>query len=554
FSSDIDLIFAFPEAGDTRDGPRTITNEQFFTRLGRRLLSLLGEVTAEGPMFRVDMRLRPYGESGPLVMSFDAMVAYYQREGREWERYAWIKARVVAGDRTAGRELLEKLKPFVYRRYLDYGVFEALREMKAKITQEVRRKGLRDNIKIGPGGIREIEFFGQIFQLRRGGVTPALQEPRIQTVLGLLARQQLISDASRQALIEAYVFLRNTEHRLQEFGDQQTHDLPQDPVGRLRMAAGMGFEDWESFAARLKKHREGVHDHFNGLLGAREVETAAQQTDEDLVGVWLQSFDPAHSRQVLRRIGFEAADEALRLLEVLRNDAATRSLSDQGRRRLDRLMPMILTASGRSQNPLTALGRTLDLLKTIQQRTCYIALLLENPTALAHLVRLTHTSPWVVSYLSQHPVLLDELLDPRSLYDPMQREQLHQELAQQLAPIDAADLEYLIEQLCVFKQVNTLRIASIDVSGTLPLMRVSDHLSDIAEIILEAVQQASWRHLTAKHGTPQCLLDGERFARGFAVVAYGKLGGIELSYDSDLDLVFLHAAAPGQTNGGNLPI
>jgi [glutamine synthetase] adenylyltransferase / [glutamine synthetase]-adenylyl-L-tyrosine phosphorylase len=554
FSSDVDLVFAFPSAGETRGSPSPVDNEDFFTRLARRLIRAIGEATAEGFVFRIDLRLRPFGDGGPLVMSFDVMERYYQEQGRDWERYAWIKARAAAGDAAAGEALLRRLHPFVYRRYLDFSAFESLRAMKQMITQEVARKGLTHNIKLGRGGIREVEFFGQMFQLIRGGVVPALQRRRIRAVLAALARLGTISDPVRRELDSAYVFLRTVEHRLQQADDRQTHELPADAAGLARLAAAMGFADREEFETVLTGHRDTVNGHFRMLLAGSDADRPSRETEPILSGIWLTLVDESQAAAALAGLGFDPPAEALAALEELRADTETRALSPTGRQRLDRLVPMALAASARTEQPLAVLRRILDLIRAIERRTSYLALLLEYPAALSHLARLAGASPWIASFLARHPVLLDELLDARTLYRPPTREALADDLGRRLSQVAAGDLESQIEALCIFKQIHVLRVAAADVSGRLPLMRVSDYLSDIAETVIHAVVELAWEHLTERHGTPESRLGGERCERGFAVIAYGKLGGLELGYGSDLDLVFLHAGAEGRTHGGARPI
>lgn len=557
FSSDVDLIFTFPSAGETRGGKTPLSNDAFFTRLCRHVIQVIGENTADGFVFRVDTRLRPYGDSGPLVMNFDRMEDYYQFQGREWERYALIKADVVAGDRNAGQELLQRLRPFVFRRYLDFGVFESLREMKHKITAEVRRKKLHDNIKLGSGGIREIEFFGQMFQLIRGGVLPALQRPAIQDVLAMLGQEGFVPAAVCRELQSAYRFLRQTEHRLQQMDDQQTHCLPVDPLARLQLARSMGFDTWEAYRQILDVHRQRVRCHFEGLL-----ETEAEghtKRDEpggtmEMAALWSASMATDERRRVLEKAGFQDGSAAVALLENFKSEPTTRSLSSAGKRRLEQLIPRILDAVRQCDDPGAVLGRVLQLLRSIQQRISYLSLLLEHPIALTHLIRLVNASPWIATFLSRHPVVLDELLDPRTLYAPPGPEALRDGLVRQLASVPDDDPEYQIEALCIFRQINTLRVAASDITNVLPLMKVSDHLTWIAEAILQQVVEISWNHLVAHHGRPACTLNGHTCQRGFAVIAYGKLGGIELGYGSDLDLVFLHAADPGETVGGKRPI
>ncbi|MBW2014438.1 MAG: bifunctional [glutamate--ammonia ligase]-adenylyl-L-tyrosine phosphorylase/[glutamate--ammonia-ligase] adenylyltransferase, partial [Deltaproteobacteria bacterium] len=468
-----------------------------------------------------------------------------------------IKARVVAGDKIAGAKLLDRLKPFVYRRYLDFGAFESLRYMKQKISLEVKQKHISHNIKLGLGGIREIEFFGQIFQLIRGGVAPALQEQSLRKVLKILARENYISPQTCDELTRAYEILRNTEHRLQEFSDQQTHEIPADPVARIRLAASMGFDDPESFTRDLKRHTKIVHDHFNQLLGGgdlKPVDDSGEKIESELLSVWQDIIEDEQGRKVLAEAGFENPDHVMRLLDDLRKDPETRLLSSHGRNRLDKLMPVMLKLMGRSEQPLVVVSRIVDLIKTIERRTNYLALLLENRIAIVHLIQLAAASPWVVSFLARHPVLLDELLDPRTLYLPPEKSDLEEEMRKKFDLIPSVDLEVKIQELCIFKQANILRVAAADVTGAVPLMRTSDHLSEIAETVLNKVVDLSWDHLAQRHGTPECQLDDQRIEKGFAVIAYGKLGGLELGYGSDLDLVFLHAGTQGQTRGGKYPI
>jgi [glutamine synthetase] adenylyltransferase / [glutamine synthetase]-adenylyl-L-tyrosine phosphorylase len=557
FSSDVDLIFAYPETGMTQGDSEPVSNEEFFVRLCRDVINIIGARTQDGIVFRVDMDLRPFGESGPVVMSFDAMEAYYQQQGREWERYAWIKARVISGDKDAGARLLERLKPFVYRRYLDFGAFESLRKMKQKISIEVKRKGMESNIKLGPGGIREVEFFGQVFQLIRGGVTPSLQERSIQKAMKALADENYIPRRVCDDLIRAYRFLRTVEHRLQEFSDQQTHMVPSDPHARERLAASVGFDTFESLGDLLEKQRNRVHYHFNKLLeakNAKQTDGRNQEIDMALEAIWENLLDDKSRVTTLHAAGYDRSEEVVRLLDHLRSHPATRSLSSEGRNRLGKLMPLMLKEIGRSEQPLVVLNRIVDLIKTIEQRTNYLALLLENPTAVVHMVKLANASSWIISFLSRHPILLDELLDPRTLYRPPEKSELVIELRKRLDAVADQGFENQIQELCAFKQVNTLRVAAADVTGALTLMRTSDHLTDIAETVLNEVVGLSWNHLVEKHGNPICQMDGTDIDTGFSVIAYGKLGGIELGYGSDLDMVFLHAGIQGQTSGGKLPI
>lgn len=538
YSSDIDLIYTFPEHGETRGGPRTISNEQFFVRLGQKLSQAINNPTVDGFVFRVDLRLRPFGDSGPPVMSFEGMENYYTTHGREWERYAMVKARVIAGDRAAGQELMDMLRPFVYRRYLDYGAYENLRDMKEMIAREVKRKGMEDNVKLGPGGIREVEFIGQAFQLIRGGQDPALQERRILRVLGVLEERDILPAFVVQELIHCYIFLRDVEHRLQEWRDEQTQMLPTDEEGRARLAFAMGFGDWATFRRRLARVMEKVHNHFMQVFEAPQTE---QEGDElDLMGLWRGALEDEVARETLRVAGYPEADQALAQLSRLHQSRVYKSLSDNGRIRMDRLMTLLIGAIGMADTPMTTLERVLGLLERIATRTAYLALLVENPMALSQLVQLCAASPWISKQLGQYPILLDELLDPRVLYQPPRRAELEVELRRRLAKVDPRDLETQMETLRHFHHANLLRVAAADVVDAIPLMVVSDHLTEIAEVVLDEVLDRAWWHMVERHGRPVCTRDGVVCEQGFAIIAYGKLGGIELGYGSDLDLVFLH--------------
>ncbi|MDQ1329864.1 MAG: [glutamine synthetase] adenylyltransferase / [glutamine synthetase]-adenylyl-L-tyrosine, partial [Thermodesulfobacteriota bacterium] len=556
FSSDVDLVFAYPEPGDTKGGKTVTDNDDFFVRLCRRLIKIIGATDYDGMVFRVDLRLRPYGESGPLIMSFDRMEDYYQEQGREWERYALIKARIVAGDKVAGDKLLERLKPFIYRRYLDYGAIESLRDMKEKIALQVMQKEMKGNIKLGPGGIREIEFFAQIFQLIRGGVVPVLQERGVVKVLRSIAENNYVSKDICDELEDAYIFLRTVENHLQEFSDHQTHSLPEDPAQSAALAASMGFSGTGLFQTALEYHREKVQGHFSRLLetGGNGAGKKEDNSQKELQNVWQTLSSEEENKRILISAGFRKPEEVISLLKHLRSDPSTRALSGSGRHKLDKLIPMFLKEAGISGDPVSVLNHIVDLLKAIERRTCYLSLLLESPVAVKHLVRLAVSSSWIISFLARHPVLLDELLDSRTLYVPPQKPDLEKEIERRLERINSTDLEYRIEELCIFKQVNTLRVAAADVTGGLPLMKVSDHLSYIAEVIIGKVLELSWEHLVQKHGKPRCLLDGKKYEKGFAVIAYGKLGGLELGYSSDIDLVFLHSGAEGRTAKGPRPV
>ncbi len=548
-SSDIDLIFAFAEDGEVKGGPKPLTNSEFFTNLGKKLIQALDQQTADGFVFRVDMRLRPFGQTGPLASSFSAFENYYLVHGRSWERYAMVKVRVVGGDREQGEDLLNSLKPFVYRRYLDFGAYESLRELKAMIAQEVKRKGMKDNVKLGAGGIREVEFIAQVFQLIRGGRDTDLQERRVLFVLDNLAAKNLLPGYVVNELKQAYVFLRHTEHRIQEYQDRQTHNLPNDEIGQARLALGMGFENWDLFIAELDKHREVVEAHFEQVFVAPQTETESttkepeQQSEiQRLEALWYNKLDQEEALELLSSYGFKDVDAALKQLKTLHQSRQYASLSQQAQTRLDRLMPLLLGALRQVDNVDITFERIFSLLSNVAQRSVYLALLLENPMVLSQLIKLCSASPWIARYLQQLPILLDELMDPRSLYLPPEKAELEHDLRQRLAQVDIDDVEQGMDVLRHFKQSNVLRVAAADIADALPLMKVSDHLSWIAEVVLDEALEQGWRHLVARHGRPVCKLEGGLCDKGFAIVGYGKLGGNELGYGSDLDMVFLHGS------------
>ncbi len=541
FSSDIDLIFTYPEAGRS-DGERPLENEEYFLRLGQKLVKALDEATADGYVFRVDLRLRPFGEAGPIALSFDAMEAYYQSHGREWERYAFIKARPMAGDLKAGERLLQTLRPFVYRRYLDYGAFESLRDMKAMLAQEVERRGLSDNVKLGSGGIREVEFIGQVFQLIRGGREPALRERGIVPVLTYLGAKNYLDAKDAEALLAAYRFLRRVENRLQEAADQQIHDLPEDETARLRLAYAMGYADWKTFKAALDAERATVHRVFQSVVVAPK---AVQE--EGAVTHWQAD---AESEARLATLGYQEPKEAARVLHSL-SESAARDQGERSRRLLQALLPGLVQVAAEQAQADETLKRLARVVETIAKRSAYLALLTENPTALKQLARMAAESVWLVDMVVRSPILLDELIDPRIFKEFPSQESLHAELESMLAGIAPDDLEMQMDTLRQFQQAAVVHAAAADLAGNAPLMKVSDFLTWTAEQVIRKALEIAWRQLVKRHGRPQCIERGRLRDARFAVVGYGKLGGWELGYGSDLDLVFLHDSRSGeqQTNG-----
>jgi glutamate-ammonia-ligase adenylyltransferase len=538
FSSDIDLVFLFPEHGDT-DGTRSIANEEFFTRLGQTLIRMLETRTQEGFVFRVDLRLRPFGASGPLVASFNSFEDYLQRHGRDWERYAWIKARAVTAPQRYAEVYSSAVRPFVYRRYLDYGVFQSLREMKALIEREVERRELADDIKLGPGGIREIEFIVQAFQLIRGGQDARLQTPSLLSALPLLEGGKLLPARTVRELGAAYAFLRRLENCLQMLADEQRHRLPADAPTRTRIAIAMRAESWEVLMRELEAHRRCVSDHFRVVFGT-SVRGAPAQVALDLESLWSTQAETAALIEGLRASGFAAdAPEAARLLLALRDSALARRLDEPGRKRLQSLLPDLLAAIGASAAPIIVLKRILRILEAIGQRSVYFALLHERADARARLIGLASHGDFLVNQLASYPLLLDELIDERLLSAPPERAELAADLTLRMEQLREDDPERQVETLRHFQQAAMLRVAVADLTGRLPLMKVSDRLTDIAELIIERALELGWRQMTAQFGVPMCGDDARRAVR-ICAVGYGKLGGMELGYSSDLDLVFLH--------------
>ncbi|MCX2778150.1 bifunctional [glutamate--ammonia ligase]-adenylyl-L-tyrosine phosphorylase/[glutamate--ammonia-ligase] adenylyltransferase [Microbulbifer thermotolerans] len=551
-SSDIDLIFAYPEPGET-SGENSVDNQKFFQRLGQRLIKSLDAITADGFVFRVDMRLRPYGDSGPLVSHFAALEDYYQTQGREWERYAMVKARPVAGDVNAAAELMELLRPFTYRRYIDFSAIDALREMKTLIQRQVRARGLGDNVKLGRGGIREVEFIVQAFQLIRGGREPALRERNLLQLLPLLESGGHLEPGIAQKLADAYQLLRRVEHALQAERDQQTQTLPAEEERRQKLAFALGRDSWEQLWGELTEARAVIEREFDAVIAPPE-DIAPPSAAEEWEALWASCDSEPAASEALRTLefaGVEPAHEALDLLAELRVSPVVATLPSASRERLDQFMPLLLAAAAREQQPLLALTRVLPLVRAVLRRSAYLVLINENPPVLKQLLRLCAASPWIAERLARHPILLDELLDPRRLLAPAKASDISDELRRELLRVDPQDLEVQMEALRHFKQSQSLRIAAQEVSGALPLMKVSDSLTWLAEAILQQSLQLAWTQLEEKHGAPA---GASREDMRFAIIAYGKLGGLELGHGSDLDLVFVHDADPMQYTGGEASI
>ncbi|WP_439257692.1 bifunctional [glutamate--ammonia ligase]-adenylyl-L-tyrosine phosphorylase/[glutamate--ammonia-ligase] adenylyltransferase [Lonepinella sp. BR2271] len=565
FSSDIDLIFTYPAVGETVGGRKSIDNQKFFVRLGQRLVNALDQFTADGFVYRTDMRLRPFGDSGALALSFAAMETYYQEQGRDWERYAMIKGRILGYDPQDPNviALRQLLRPFVYRRYIDFSVIQSLRDMKGKIEREVRRRGLVDNIKLGAGGIREVEFIVQVFQLIRGGREISLQQHSLLNLLPELEKLGLLPPEQRHDLTQAYLFLRRAENVLQAINDKQTQLLPTDPQDQARLVTACAeftqlnaehhpetvrypIQDWDSFYAVLQQHQQKVRCVFDELIGD-EKEKSERQMDngwQDLLEMNEAEIEQFLTEQHISETHF---DEILDHLHKFRHELEHRVIGHRGQETLNQLLPQLFSQIFSHSAYLTLLPRMLNIVQQILSRTTYLELLVENPQVLTQLLSLCSQSKMIAEQVARHPILLDELLDQKSLQNPPHFEQYPAELQQYLLRLPPDDEEQILYALRQFKQITLLRIAAADILGVLPIMKVSDHLTYLAEAIIAAVVNLAWQQVTARFGTPPNLTDNEK---GFVVVGYGKLGGIELGYKSDLDLVFLYDGVQGQTEGG----
>jgi len=582
-SSDIDLIFVYRHEGSTQGGRRSFAHQEYFTRIGQRLIHALDAPLMEGFVFRVDMRLRPLGEGSPLVSSFASIHRYYQEQGREWERFALLKARPVAGDTAAGYQLLNELKPFIYRRYLDFGAIQSLRDMKVMINREVRRRGLEQNIKLGAGGIREIEFVVQVFQLMRGGRDTELQTPSLQQAIKQLEQLGLLPAASIEYLQHDYLQLRDIEHVLQGMKDTQTQTLPADEEDRERLAYALGYTHWDALAKNLTPLRARVHEIFESVISAEDDDDMSMASDSllDWFALWRGELEENEALALLAAHQFEHPQKCLKRIEALKQSRPAKNMQRIGLERLDALMPALLDtlstehfeANAESvpaasssdlspsalalrrhfghQPPDIALERVLTLIESVLRRTAYLSLLRESDSARVYLVRLCAASAWIADELSRYPMLLDELLTPAELFDTQTRQSLTATLDLELLRIPGEDEEAQLEALRRFKHAQVLSVAASDLAGVRPLMHVSDILTLIAEVLLERVVTLAWRSMVARYGEPSGLLTSDVLnPSGFTVVGYGKLGGIELGYGSDLDLVFIYdTPSMGMTNG-----
>ncbi|MCH7536770.1 MAG: bifunctional [glutamate--ammonia ligase]-adenylyl-L-tyrosine phosphorylase/[glutamate--ammonia-ligase] adenylyltransferase [Proteobacteria bacterium] len=546
FSSDIDLIFCYAEDGES-DGARRVSAQEYFTRLSRNIIALIDDVTEDGFAFRVDTRLRPFGDSGPPVVSFSALESYLLKHGRDWERYAYVKARVV-GVQPEPRYLHELntnlIQPFVYRRYLDYGVFESLREMHAMIAADVLRRELEDNVKLGPGGIREAEFIVQAMQLVRGGSEIALQSCELQSVLPKLVSDRGLTAQGAEQIGAAYRFLRRLENFIQAIRDEQTHDLPSDPVDRARLCLAMGYASWDLLISDLDAHRDCISTQFAAVAFRGQSDDSPLQ--QQLRAAWTAGADEQQWCDLLHGLIDDGVPEIAAKLTAFANSAATKKIDAVAQARLQRFIPDLIILIAQTSRPLIALSRTIAVVERILRRSAYIALLNENRTAFSRLVDLCERSFYIADQIARYPVLLDELLDPRGFSDQVTKADLAAELRERLVGDAESGSEEQMIALAQHQRATMFRIAVADFNGSLPIMKVSDGLTWLAEAVLDEALRVAWQDLTRQHGVPCYVIDGKTHEAGFGIIGYGKLGGLELSYGSDLDIVFLHDSCGNQ--------
>ena len=521
-SSDIDLIFTYPEAGFT-NGNKQISNQEFFTKIGQKIIQILDDITEDGQVFRVDMRLRPNGDSGALVVSENALEQYLITQGREWERYAWIKARVVTQEANGIQNLI---RPFVYRKYLDFNAYEAMRSLHRQIKQEVIRTNKTNNIKLGAGGIREAEFVTQIFQLIWGGKNHSLQLKGTQETITELARLQFMTETEKNDLLAAYQFLRNVEHRLQYIEDKQTQTLPSDQMAQERIAHSMGFSQYSQFFEALSVHQQKIIQAFDSVFAPSITEKA----EHKLASIWQYCLEDEETTKVaLANLGFPT-ENTWQQLVTQKQSVRYKNLTNHAQTLFDNIIPLLLEATSKTTNPALALNRFLEFLETISRRTAYLALLCEHPETLTPLSDIFSASHWVSTYLMRHPILLDELLNARILTEKPDWPALANQLQVQLNNSPDNDAEIKMDILRHFQHAQVFRLAIQDLANAWSVESLSDQLSFLADTTIETTFKQVWHGLKNRHcETPK-----------LAIIGYGKLGGKELGYASDLDLVYLY--------------
>jgi len=547
-SSDIDLIYVYDLPGETAGnahGMNRVSNQEYFAAMVKRVYALVGDLTEHGLVFRVDLALRPNGNSGPPVVSLDALEEYFQVQGREWERFAWLKSRVVAPRRVIADGSAQALRavvlPFVFRRYLDYSVFESLRTLHRQIREQATRRSAgrperANDVKLSRGGIREIEFTVQLLQVVRGGQFPELRTRPTLDALQSLAAAGLMPQATAEALAAAYVFLRRVEHRIQYLDDQQTHMLPVSDEDQHWIAASMGYVDCCDFLGQLDTHRELVAQEFDRLLGGAEARNGqcngnrcsakpAAPTPQELEEL-LPDLPRAFSDRVRQWCGNprvtamrEQAQAQLRLL-VRRTGLWLGSEPDGD-------------GDGQTRNHVDAALRWADWLEPLFRRESYLALLVERPAVQERLLRILGAAKWPARYLMLHPGVIDELASDAMLSGRFNAEEFEAELGQRRAALRRTgedDEESLLNILRRAHHAEVFRTLARDVEGRITVEQVADDLSALADAVLRVTSDWCWDHVRNRH----------RERPQFAIIGYGKLGGKELGYGSDLDIVFVY--------------
>lgn len=539
FSSDVDLVFAYVD-DEEQTHDKTTEAIKFYTKLAQLFIKVLAEQTEDGFVYRVDTRLRPFGGSGTLIPSLSAIDLYFQSHGRDWERYAWIKSRAIAGDWQAGNSFLQQVKPFIYRRYIDYGAMQCLRDMKVLIANKAAQNRNKIDVKVGQGGIREIEFIAQVFQLVHGGRDKNLRMHSTLMALRYLGAKELLSHEEVTQLIEAYLFLRHIENALQIRDDQQTHTLPSDEKQQEHYAYMLSYASWSVFYAEYVKHTSSVNKIFKSLFALNvDEEIEVIPASGEFAQVWQQIEDRSDCIEILTKYFPHSVEDIYAHLQVFAQSSQVRNLIPIARQRLDEFMPVLLSQISQSSKQESSLLRFINILNKIVQRSTYISLLIENQDKLSSLFKLLEESAWAAQYIATHPLLLDDILGMDHSYEPPSLQEMQQQL-DVVIQSSSADLERYMQKLREFKHAQVLQIATADITIGFPIMRVSDHLSSLAEICITSALSYAYADLQQNYGHPVCIDDGNEFTPELLVIEYGKLGGFELGYGSDLDIVFLH--------------
>jgi glutamate-ammonia-ligase adenylyltransferase len=526
FCSDVDLIYVYAEGGES-DGAVKLEAREYFTKLYQKVGQLLSNPTLDGVAYRVDTQLRPFGSAGALAWPLAALENYYQAHGRAWERYAWVKGRCVAGDAALGQAVVHALEPFVYRRYLDYSALQHLRELKSKIEYDALKHQPDRNLKLGTGGIRDIEFIVQAHQLIRGGDKPVLRTPSLLSALNALPDLGLIDRHTAQQLHAAYVFLRRAENAVQAYEDLQTHLLPSHEDGQAALCYALGYGHYRAFMADLKQHQAVVRQHFEPLF------PATNATAHPFEMRWL-SNQPLKPQDLNSVSEGTDAGRFTEVLNHLQQQPSIRRLSEDSDRTLARLIVKLLA----DQPSALAFERASELISTLAGRSTYLNLLLEKPEARQQLLMIANASPWLVKLLGQAPALLDQVFDSR------QADSTPADWRNALSGV-ADDLESQMNALRQLHKQQTLLMSVRYLQDKTYALR--QRLSSLAQVLVEVACGWAWRGLQSRWGEP--LQGGQAVA--YVVLAYGKLGSEELGLSSDLDLVFIHASAdPNQATVG----